>query len=233
MKQGPKAQRQTARTQTAQNHTAQNQTAQDRTAQGEIRISHLAKAYGDHPVFTDFSAVFEKGKTTCLMAPSGAGKTTLLRILAGLEEADSGEIEGLEDLRKSMVFQEDRLCENLSASANIRLVRRKKPWGRDKKAQDQISEAMTAVGLSGCEDQPVREFSGGMRQRTALLRALYSEWDILFLDEPFKGLDEETKELVMAYTKEQCAGKTVIFVTHDRSEAERMGGSLYEMEKKN
>ena len=161
-----------------------------------------------------------------MMAPSGAGKTTLLRILAGLEKVDSGQIEGLEGLRISMVFQEDRLCENLSASANIRLVRGKKPWGRDKKLEAKISKA---VGLGGCEDQPVREFSGGMRQRTALLRALYSEWDVLFLDEPFKGLDEETKELVIEYTKKQCFGKTVIFVTHDRSEAGKMGGRLFKM----
>lgn len=164
-----------------------------------------------------------------MMAPSGAGKTTLLRILAGLEKADSGQIEGLEGLRISMVFQEDRLCENLSASANIRLVRGKKRWGRDKKLEAKISKAMAAVGLGGCEDQPVREFSGGMRQRTALLRALYSEWDVLFLDEPFKGLDEETKELVIEYTKKQCFGKTVIFVTHDRSEAGKMGGRLFKM----
>ena len=101
--------------------------------QGQIRISHLSKSYGDHTVFEDFSAVFQKGQTTCMMAPSGAGKTTLLRILAGLEKADSGQIEGLEGLRISMVFQEDRLCENLSASANIRLVRREKAVGQRQK----------------------------------------------------------------------------------------------------
>ena len=124
---------------------------------------------------------------------------------------------------KRQVFQEDRLCENLSASANIRLVRQKKPWGRDREEVRQIREAMTAAGLSGCEDQPVRELSGGMRRRVALLRALCCDWDILFLDEPFKGLDEETKKQVMDYTKEMCAGKTVIFVTHDSKEAAQMG----------
>ena len=195
----------------------------------QIRIEHLYKAYGENQVLSDFSAVFEKGKTTCIMSPSGEGKTTLLRILAGLEKADSGRITGLEDMKKSMVFQEDRLCENLSASANIRLVRQKRPWGREKNADQKIDEAMRAVGLSGCENQPVREFSGGMRQRTALLRALYSDWDILFLDEPFKGLDEETKNKVIYYTKEKCEGKTVIFVTHDRSEAEKMSDIVYQL----
>lgn len=197
--------------------------------EGKIQISHLVKSYGEHTVISDFSAEFEKGKTTCIMAPSGAGKTTLLRILAGLEQADAGSIEGLEGMKKSMVFQEDRLCENLSAAANIRLVRQKKPWGKDPKEVREIREAMRAAGLSGCEDQPVRELSGGMKRRVALLRALCCKWDILFLDEPFKGLDEETKRQVMNYTKETCTGKTVIFVTHDRIEAGWMGDALYQL----
>lgn len=195
----------------------------------QIIISHLSKAYGENKVFSDFSAVFERGKTTCIMAPSGAGKTTLLRILTGLETADAGRIEGMDGLKKSMVFQEDRLCENLSVSANIRLVRQKKTWGRDQKEKKEIQEALEAVGLAENGDQQVRELSGGMKRRVALLRALYSDWDILFLDEPFKGLDEETKTQVMCYTKEKCRGKTVIFVTHERSEAEEMGDILYQM----
>lgn len=195
----------------------------------QIIISHLSKSYGENKVFSDFSAVFERGKTTCIMAPSSAGKTTLLRILTGLETADAGRIEGMDGLKKSMVFQEDRLCENLSVSANIRLVRQKKTWGRDQKEKKEIQEALESVGLAGNGDQQVRELSGGMKRRVALLRALYSDWDILFLDEPFKGLDEETKTQVMCYTKEKCRGKTVIFVTHERSEAEEMGDILYQM----
>lgn len=135
----------------------------------------------------------------------------------------------MDGLKKSMVFQEDRLCENLSVSANIRLVRQKKTWGRDQKEKKEIQEALESVGLAGNGDQQVRELSGGMKRRVALLRALYSDWDILFLDEPFKGLDEETKTQVMCYTKEKCRGKTVIFVTHERSEAEEMGDILYQM----
>ena len=72
---------------------------------GKIKISRLFKSYGTHMVLAGFSAEFEKGKTTCVMAPSGAGKTTLLRILAGLEEADSGSIEGMEEMKKSMSFR--------------------------------------------------------------------------------------------------------------------------------
>ena len=197
-----------------------------------IRIEHLNKSFNGRQVLKDLTFSIPVGQITAVMAPSGVGKTTLLRILMGLETADSGQIEGLNDVRLSAVFQEDRLCENLSASANIRLVRQKKPWGRDREEVRQIREAMTAAGLSGCEDQPIRELSGGMRRRVALLRALCCDWDILFLDEPFKGLDEETKNQVMDYTKEMCAGKTVIFVTHDSKEAAQMGAVCISLDHK-
>ena len=95
-----------------------------------IEIQNLSKSYGDHTVFRDFSLSIPHGTTTCLMAPSGAGKTTLLRILMGLEAPDEGRIVGMEGKRISAVFQEPRLCENLSAFANIRLVRKRRLWER-------------------------------------------------------------------------------------------------------
>ena len=89
-----------------------------------IQITNLNKAYGEHQVLENFCAEIPEGKTTCVMAASGKGKTTLLRILMGLEKPDGGEITGLENKRISAVFQEDRLCENLSTEANIRLVQK-------------------------------------------------------------------------------------------------------------
>lgn len=191
-----------------------------------IRIRNLSKAYGSHVVFHDFSLDIPMGNTTCLMAPSGAGKTTLLRILMGLEEADQGTVTGMEHRKISAVFQEPRLCENLSAFANIRMVREKKMWRRNREGWEEISRAMEELGLGGCERQPVREMSGGMRQRVALLRALYARWDVLFLDEPFQGLDQESRERTIAYAREKCLGKTVVLVTHSREEAEQMGASV-------
>ena len=87
-----------------------------------IEVKHLYKSFGSKVVLRDFSARFPIGAVTAVMAPSGGGKTTLLRVLMGLEAADSGTVEGLAGLRQSAVFQEDRLCEALSAAANIRLV---------------------------------------------------------------------------------------------------------------
>ena len=158
-----------------------------------IVISHLCKAYDGKPVLRDFSAVLAPGRITALMAPSGGGKTTLLRILMKLETADSGSIQGLEGLRLSAVFQEDRLCPGLDPVANIRLV---KPSLRP----EAVMEAMKEIGLVDCFHQKTRELSGGMKRRVAILRALLADYDLLLMDEPFRGLDKETKALVMSYT---------------------------------
>ena len=86
-----------------------------------LTINHLSKSFGEHIVLKDFSANIPTGQVTLLTAPSGKGKTTLLRILMGLETADNGDISDFSGLKQSAVFQEDRLCENLSALSNIKL----------------------------------------------------------------------------------------------------------------
>ena len=186
----------------------------------DIEVINVSKKYGEKEVLRNFSIKIKEGTVTSVMAPSGAGKTTLLRILAGLEKADEGSVIGMENKRIGMVFQEDRLCENLNAVSNIRLVCDSGITVR------QIEEELQRVGLSGSERQPVRELSGGMRRRTALVRALLSSYDILILDEPFKGLDEHKKNEVMSYTLEKSMGKTVILVTHDENEAKFMDGKI-------
>lgn len=182
----------------------------------DIVLDKISKSFHGKEVLKDFSAVFPAGETTCITAPSGAGKTTLLRILMGLERQDGGQIHGLQGLRKSAVFQEDRLCDALTPVSNIRLV-------TPSLAVEQVLSAMQSVGLHGCETQPCRELSGGMRRRVALLRALMANYDVLFLDEPFKGLDEETKAVVIRETRRRCQGHTVLLVTHDPTEIDAMG----------
>ena len=86
---------------------------------------------------------------------------------------------------------------------------------------------MEQLGLGGCERQTVREMSGGMRQRVALIRALYARWDVLFLDEPFQGLDRESREMAMDYVRRSSAGKTLVLVTHSEEEAARMGHAVH------
>ncbi len=189
-----------------------------------IKINQLSKKYGENQVLKDYTVNFEEGSITTIMAPSGTGKTTLLRILAGIEKADSGNIIGMENKRISMVFQEDRLCENLSSLSNIRLV------CDNSVSKLQITQSLQAAGLIGIEMQPVCELSGGMKRRVALVRALIVPCDVLILDEPFKGLDEENKKNIIQFTKDKCKGKTVIMVTHDEEEALLMGGKIIYLE---
>lgn len=189
----------------------------------KICIKNLTKSFGSRTVFRNLNMTIERGKTTCIMAPSGMGKTTLLRLMMGLERADSGSITGLGHCRFSAVFQEERLCEAMTAADNIRLV-------TPALGVPDILREMGRLGLDGCDRQPVSELSGGMRRRVCILRALMAEYDVLFLDEPFKGLDDKRKEQVMAYVKEKTAGKTVIFVTHDRSEAAALDAEVTRLE---
>lgn len=171
----------------------------------EIRVEHLSKSYGGAPVLTDLSAVFPKG-VTCVTAPSGTGKTTLLRLLLGLERPDGGAIYGA-DCRWAAVFQEDRLLEHLPAAANLRFALGSVP--------PEAAGLLERLGLSLGDSRPVREWSGGMKRRLALARALLAPSEALALDEPFTGLDEENRVRCLALIQEAGKGKPVILATHD------------------
>ena len=188
-----------------------------------LRADNITKKFGDSTVINGFSHEFTDGSFTCIMGASGCGKTTLMNILLGVITPDSGTVTG-NTVRMSAVFQEDRLCENLSALSNLRLVMRGKP------DRALIETELAAVGLTDCADKPVRDLSGGMKRRIALLRALLAEYEILFLDEPFKGLDDATKQTVMEYCRHKTAGRTVILITHDKSEAVFFGGETIILE---
>ena len=184
-----------------------------------IELRGVSKAFGEKQVLQNVSHLFPEGKLTCVMGPSGCGKTTLLSLLLGLEAPDSGEILGMEGQKLSAVFQEDRLCENTTPVSNIRLVN---PSLSKEEAQGMLRD----LGLEGSLGQPVRTLSGGMKRRVAILRALGAPYDTLLCDEPFKGLDEATKEQVMATFLERTQGKTVLLVTHETKEAQALGGEL-------
>ena len=185
-----------------------------------IQIERLCKAYDGKPVLRDFSLTMENGEHLCLMGPSGCGKTTLLRLLMGLERPDGGCIAGLDGLHMSAVFQEDRLLEHLTAAENVRFV----CGGLPKETEPLLLRlGLEKESLS----RPVREFSGGMKRRAAIARALLADFDVLFLDEPYKGLDADTKKAVQDAVGEYTRHKTVILVTHDPAEAE--GYRLVEM----
>lgn len=186
------------------------------------KAENICKSFNDKTVLKNFTHEFAEGKITALVGQSGCGKTTLLSVLMGLTPADSGTLIGF-DKPISAVFQEDRLCENLTVSANIRLVTGKRF------TKEEIEKELCAVGLNDCAEKPVRELSGGMKRRTAIVRAMLAEGEILFLDEPFKGLDSDTKRVVIEYVRRKTEGRTVIFVTHDREECALLAEETVEL----
>ena len=192
-----------------------------------INISNLTKKYGKKEIFKNFSLEIETGKVTALMGKSGFGKTTLIRILMGLEKYDEGKITGLENQKISTVFQEDRLCENLSAITNISIVCEKETSIRE------ISAELEKIGLKESQNKPVKTLSGGMKRRVAIIRCIMAKSDIIIFDESLKGLDEITKKNVINYLKEKIRGKTVIIVTHDIEEARQLDGTIVNLEKFN
>ena len=185
-----------------------------------ISVKNLRKSYGEQLVLNDVSFELPDQGITCIMAPSGVGKTTLLRILLGLERPDGGAVSQPPDCRWAAVFQENRLLEQLDAMDNLRFV-----LGTDFDLQA-ACQILEELGLAETEGKPVLDFSGGMKRRLALARALLAPSDALALDEPFTGLDEENRERAIACIRKRTAGKTVLLVTHHEEDVMGLNAGL-------
>lgn len=180
-----------------------------------ILITNLSKSYAETVVFRDLSVRLPLGEASVITGVSGGGKTTLLRLILGLETPDKGEISRV-PARRAAVFQEDRLCPQLTALENVLLISGRK---KEREARDMLAR----LGLGESLAVPAAELSGGMRRRCALARALCAEFDLLVLDEPFKGLDETNRRAAMDAVRALSGDKTVLLVTHDAAEAEFFG----------
>lgn len=169
------------------------------------------KIFGDKEVLKDISLELEDGKSYIIEGPSGIGKTTLMRILAGLDKDFDGVID---NPYKSpiVLFQENRLIENLSLISNLKAVN---------DDVSRIKDVLRSLELEGEEKNAVSTLSGGMKRRVAIARALIADYDALFLDEPFTGLDESLIDRVAEYIKKEAAGKTIIIISHDAIDKDR------------
>ena len=185
-----------------------------------LRIESLCKSYNGESVLQGLSLALEKGKSYCLMAPSGTGKTTLFRILLGLEQADSGQIHGIEHMRTVAVFQEDRLLEGYTALENLRFVTGKSY------TSEELLRILRRLLPEESLSKPICEFSGGMKLRVAILRAILAPSDIVVMDEPFTGLDEDTKQTAIDLILEYTKGKLLLFSTHHAEDAELLSAEI-------
>ena len=176
-----------------------------------IDFKDITLAYGGETVLQDCSLRVAQGQHIALMGPSGCGKTTLLNIAAGLLPAEGAEVHGT----VSYVFQEPALFPWLTAVENINAVLSDTPA-----TLPRAKEWLAAVGLADCADKYPHQLSGGQKQRVAIARALAYGGDILLLDEPFRGLDEDTRQQIADLICRTWRGKTLLLATHDAQEAE-------------
>ena len=183
----------------------------------QITIEHLYKSFGSLTVLEDVNLTLASGRAYCLMGASGSGKTTLLRILLGLEKADSGRIRIQPEQPLRAVFQEDRLCEAFTPLDNVMLAADRSLSRRQ--VYDELCRLLPEEAIL----RPASTLSGGMKRRVAIARALLAPSGGILMDEPFTGLDEDTKRLVMAYVKEKTAGKLLLAATHQEEDVAALG----------
>ncbi len=181
-----------------------------------VNLNNVSFAYDTTPVLERVSLTLPESGVTCLWGASGCGKTTLLRLLAGLEKPSAGTVEGGD--RVSMVFQEDRLLPWLTALENVTLTGAKDAAARDMLRQLGLTE-------EECLALP-RNLSGGQQRRVALARALAADSDLLLLDEPFNGLDEDTWQNVVPLIAAYAAHRPVVLVTHIRQQAQALEAQM-------
>jgi len=188
-----------------------------------IEIKNVTKKFADTVVLDSFSASIEKGKVTALTSPSGKGKTTLLRIISGIDKKFTGSVTNVGSV--SYCPQDTSLLPWYSAEKNLTVF-----LGDTAEMKERITDALSGFGLSGAKDKKPHELSGGMCQRVAIIRAWLADTDTVLLDEPFKGLDGETKLAVINYLKKtKRNGRTVIFTTHSEDELELFADSLLKL----
>ena len=188
-----------------------------------LTIEHLTKQFGEKTLFRDLCLTVDG--PAVLWAPSGWGKTTLLRILMGLDTPTAGRVRGVG--RAAAVFQEDRLCPQLTALQNVTLVLP----GSEKQYKEQIKVDFQQFGMdTAALTLPAARLSGGQKRRTALLRALWAPSDTLLLDEPFTGMDPDTLAAAAALLRTRCGTKPVLLATHDREAIRLLGWPVIELE---
>ena len=198
-----------------------------------IQVKNIHKQFGAFTALDDITLDFPTGELVALLGPSGCGKTTLLRIIAGLEQADSGQVllDGddassthVRERQVGFVFQHYALFKHMTVFDNVAFGMRMKPRGQRPSAakiKDKVHELLNLVQLDWLADRFPSQLSGGQRQRIALARALAVEPKVLLLDEPFGALDAKVRKDLRRWLRRlhDELHITSVFVTHDQEEA--------------
>jgi heme exporter protein A len=188
-----------------------------------IVIKGLMKQYGLNPVLRGINLHVKSGEFVTLVGPNGAGKSTLMRIVATLLRPDAGEVEiggwplasHAHKVRRhiGLVSHQSLLYQDMTAAENLTFFARL--YGLDN-GDERVQQALKLVGLRARQRDPVSSFSRGMTQRLTIARATLHEPDVLLLDEPYTGLDQEAVALLdQLLLQEKAEGRTILMITHD------------------
>lgn len=184
-----------------------------------LTLDRVYYSYRQEKLLENLSLTARAGRATAIMGPSGRGKTTLLHLMAGLLTPDSGDITGIPDCGVSVVFQEDRLLPWLTTLANLQVAAPEAPT-------DDLIRLLWDLGLCGWEHTLPTALSGGMARRVAIARALAFGSPLLLLDEPFSGLDSDTKRRTAEVIRRYSQGTTIVAVVHDDADAGLLGAEI-------
>ena len=198
-----------------------------------IAVKNVGKAYGANTVFADVSFTVEDQKGMFLTGASGCGKTTLLRLIAGFDLDYTGEIridgrtmtEKIQPRERdiAVVFQEPTLWNHMTIRKNL-------VYGMKQKDDEAVQKIAEKLEIADLLDRYPEEISGGQAKRASLARALLADKKYLLLDEPLSNVDRKTKDIILDYLSEEVIGKkSVIYVTHDAEEMNRMKLDVLEL----
>ncbi len=203
-----------------------------------VELTNVFKGYGDEwsrqEVITDFNLLITPGEMTVVVGPSGCGKTTLVNLVAGFELPDKGSImlngtaitgPGQD---RMVVFQETALLPWLTAYQNVIFGPKIRGQMHGQKIEDEANQLLEKVGLGEFKDKYPLQLSGGMQRRAELARALINHPQLMIMDEPFRGLDAMSRELMQEFFLRlfEESGRTNLFVTSEIEEAIFLGDRL-------
>ena len=183
-----------------------------------LQAKGITKNYGDHTAVKDINLEFKKGSFNAILGPNGAGKSTTISMLIGLKRATNGQIIYAPNTRIGVVFQASVLDEKLTVKENLAIRAQQYKGIKGGRVEDLINQ----LGLTTFQKQLYGTLSGGQKRRVDIARALLSNPDILFLDEPTTGLDIQTRKSIwdLLYRLQRDEGMTIILTTHYLDEAD-------------
>lgn len=183
-----------------------------------LQAKGLTKNYGDHTAVKNINLEFKKGSFNAILGPNGAGKSTTISMLIGLKRATNGQIIYAPNTRIGVVFQASVLDEKLTVKENLAIRAQQYKGIKGGRVEDLINQ----LGLTAFQKQLYGTLSGGQKRRVDIARALLSNPDILFLDEPTTGLDIQTRKSIwdLLYRLQRDEGMTIILTTHYLDEAD-------------